>query len=66
MMFTVRRLEEMEKKAYVSVFLYFVDLQKAYDSVTCTFLWLVLARFGVPPQMIALMNQLYDGMRTCV
>ena len=49
MMFAVRRLQELGRKARVPLFLCFIDLQKAYDSVDRTLLWQVLARFGVPP-----------------
>ena len=66
MMFAVRRLQELERKARVPLFLCFIDLQKTYDSVDCALLWQVLARFGVPPQMIEMIPQSHDGMRTCV
>ena len=41
----------------------FVDLTKAYDSVDRTLLWTVLARFGVPPKMLAVIRHFHDGMR---
>ena len=44
----------------------FIDLQNAYDTVDRTLLWQVLTRIGVPPQMIAVIQQLHDGMRACV
>ena len=44
----------------------FIDLQKACDTVDNTFLWQVLNRIGVPPQMIAVIRQFHDGMRACV
>ena len=37
-MFTVRRLQELGRRARVPLFLCFVDLQKAYDSVDLTLL----------------------------
>ena len=40
--------------------------QKAYDTVDRTLLWQVLTRIGVPPQMIAVIQQFHDGMRACV
>ena len=44
----------------------FIDLQKACDTVDRTLLWQVLTRIGVPPQMIAVIQQFHDGMRACV
>ena len=66
MMFVVRRLLEVGRKAGVSLHMCFIDLQKAYDTVDRTFLWQVLIRIGVPSQMIAVIRQLHDGMRACV
>ena len=48
------------------LFMFFIDIQKAYDTVDRTLLWQVLIRIGVPPQMIAVIRQLQDGMRACV
>ena len=66
MMFVVRRLQEVGRKARVPVHMCFVDLQKAYDTVYRTLLWQLLTRIGVPPQMIAVIRQFHDGMRACV
>ena len=41
----------------------FVDLTEAYDSIDRTLLWAVLARFGVPPKMLAVIRHFHDGMR---
>ena len=38
MIFMMRRLKEIEGKAGVSLFMYFIDLQKAYDTVDRTLL----------------------------
>ena len=65
-MFAVRRLQGLGRKARAPLFLCFIDLQKAYDSVDRTLLWQVLARFGTPPQMIDVIRQLHDGMRASV
>ena len=66
MMFVVRRLQEIGRKAGVSLFMCFIDLQKAYDTVERTLLWQVLTRIGVPAQMIAVIQQFHDGIRACV
>ena len=56
MMFVVRRLQEIGRKAGVSLFVCFIDLQKAYGTVDRTLLWQVLTRIGVPPQMITVIQ----------
>ena len=63
MMFVVRRLQEIGRKAGVSLFMCFIGLQKAYDTVDGIILWQVLTRIGVPPHMIAVIRQFHDGMR---
>ena len=65
MMFVVRRLQEIGWKAGVS-FMCFIDLQKAYDTVDRTLNWQVLTRIGVPPQILAAIQQFHDGMEACV
>ena len=62
-MFVVRRLQEIGRKAGLSLFVCFIDPQKAYDIVDRTLLWQVLTRIRVPPQMIAVIQQFQDGMR---
>ena len=48
--------QEIGRKAGVSLFMCFIDLQKAYDTIDHTLLWQVLTRIGVPPQMIAVIR----------
>ena len=66
MMFVVRRLQELARKKRIPLYVYFIDLTKAYDSFDQTLLWTVLARFGVPHIMISVIRQFHDGMRACV
>ena len=54
------------RKAGVSLYMCFIDLQKAYGTVDRTLLWQVLTRIGVPPQMIAVIQQFHDAMRVCM
>ena len=42
-----------------------MNLNKSYDSVDRTLLWDVHARFGVPPIMLVVIRQFYDGMQAC-
>ena len=66
MMFVIRRLQELARKKRIPLYMCFIDLTKAYDSVDRTLLWTVLARFGVIQNMISVIRQLHDGMRPCV
>ena len=56
MMFVVPRLQELARKKHTPLFMCFFDLNKAYNSVDRTLLWTVLARFGIPPRMLAVIR----------
>ena len=63
MMFVIRRLQELARKKRIPLYVCFIDLTKAYDCVDRTLLWTVLARFGVPENMISIIRQFHDGMQ---
>ena len=66
MMFVIRRLQELDRKEYAPLYMCSVDLHKAYDSVDRVFLWAILDRFDVPPNIISIIRQLHDRMQACV
>ena len=66
MMFVIRRLQELARKKRIPLYVCFIDLTKAYDSIGRTLLWTVLARFGVPHNMISVIREFHDGMRACM
>ena len=66
MMFVIRRLQELARKKRIPLYVCFIDLTKAYDSIDRTFLWTVLARSGVPQNLVLIIRQCHAGMRTCV
>ena len=66
MMFVIRRLQELARKERIPLYVCFTDLTKAYDSVDRTPLWTVLARFGVPQNIMSVIYQFHNGMRACV
>ena len=65
-LFVVRRLQELARRRRIPLYMFFVDLQKAYDSVDRELLWKVLARASVPEEMIAVIRQFHDGMQARV
>ena len=64
MAFVARQLIEMSSERDSQLSMLFIDLKKAYDSIPCVALWLVLERFGVPPVMLGLIRSLHVGSRT--
>ena len=48
------------------LYMCFIDLQKAYDSVDRELSWVVLACFGVPEKMLTVIRQFHEGMRARV
>ena len=65
-MFVIRRLQELARKKRIPLYVCFIDLTKANDSVDRTLFWTVFTRFGVPQSIISVIRQFYDGMRACV
>ena len=55
-MFVIRRLQELARKKQIPLYICFIDLTKAYDSVDRTLLWTVLARFGVPQNIASVIR----------
>ena len=49
-LFVVRRLQELGRARNPPLYMCFIDLQNAYDSVDRELLWVVPARFGVCPR----------------
>ncbi|CAB1097367.1 unnamed protein product [Ectocarpus sp. CCAP 1310/34] len=66
MLFVVRRLQELGRRKKIPLYMCFVDLNKAYDSVDREMLWKVLARGGIPAKLIEVIRQFHDGMRARV
>ena len=66
MMFVIRRLQELVRKKRIPLYVCFIDFTKAYDSVVRTLLWTVLARFGVPQNIVSVIRQFHDGVRASV
>ena len=63
MIFAARQLVEKCREHDDALFVLFVDLRKAYDSVPRSALWNVLERCGVPPTMLSIIKSFHDGMQ---
>ena len=66
MIFTARQLQEKCQERNVDLYMTFVDLTKAFDTVSRDGLWKIMAKFGCPSRYIAMVRQFHDGMQARV
>ena len=64
--FTARQLQEKCQEQTVDLYMTFVDLTKAFDTVSRDGLWKIMAKFGCLPRYIAMAWQFHDGMQARV
>ena len=62
MVFVARLLQEKCREQHSSLYLAFIDLTKAFDTVNRTLLWGILSKFGCTPQFLAVLREFHDGM----
>ena len=62
MIFVVRQLQEKCREQHQDIYLAFVDLTKAFDTVNRDLLWNILRKFGCPPTFIAILQQFHTDM----
>ena len=64
MVFTARLLQYSCMDKNIPLYLAFIDIAKAYDSVHRPTLWKILQTIGIPPKLLALLKTLY-GENNC-
>ena len=62
MIFTARQLQEKCQEQSMDHYTAFVDLTKAFDTVSREGLWKIMAKFGCPTKFIAMVREFHDGM----
>ena len=60
--FTTWQLQEKCQEQNVDIYMTFVDLTKAFDTVSREGLWKIMAMFGCPAKFIAMVRQFHDGI----
>ena len=66
MIFAARQLQEKCMEKRVALYTTFVDLTKAFDTVSREGLWQIMAKFGCPDTFISIVRQFHDGMMVSV
>ena len=62
MIFVALQLQEKCCEQHQELYLAFVDMTKAFDTVNRDLLWNILRKFGCPPTFIAILQQFHTGM----
>lgn len=62
MIFSIRQLQEKCLEQHQDLHLLFIDLTKAFDTVSRPGLWAVLGKLGCPAKFVQLIRSFHDGM----
>ena len=62
MIFAVRQLQEKCVEQHQDLYMLFIDLIKAFDTVSRPGLRSILAKLGCPPNFIRMVRSFYDMM----
>ena len=66
MIFTARQLQEKCQEQHRNLYTTFIDLTKAFDTISRAGLWKIMAKFGCPDKFIALVRSFHEGMQVRV
>ena len=66
MIFTLRQLQEKAVEQQQSLYMVFIDLSKAFDTVDRSTLCTLLRRYGCPETFVKIIQEFHDGMAGAV
>ena len=66
MLFTLRQLQEKAFEQQQSLYMVFIDLSKAFDTVDRSTLWTLLRRYGCPETFVKIIQEFHGGMAGAV
>ena len=61
--FVLRQIQEKYREQNMGLFVAFIDLTKAFDTVSRDSLWKILSRLGCPSKFLTIIRQLHEGQR---
>ena len=59
--FVLRPIQEKCREQNMGLYAAFIDLTKAFDTVSRDGQWKILARYGCPPKFLTILRQLNEG-----
>ena len=63
MIFVLRQIQEKCREQNMGLYAAFVDLTKAFETLSGDGLWKILACLGCPPKFLIILRQLHEGQR---
>jgi len=66
MMFVMRQIQEKCREQHRDLFVAFIDLTKAFDTVNRAMLWTVLEKAGCSRKFVAVIRAFHEGMQASV
>ncbi|XP_048575384.1 uncharacterized protein LOC125557119 [Nematostella vectensis] len=63
MIFAARQLQQKCKEHHQDLYTTFVDLSKAFDTVSRAGLWKIMSKYGCPEKFITLVRAFHNGMQ---
>ena len=64
--FTLRQILKQSKEWNSSLYVNFLDIEKAFDSIHRESLWKILRHYGIPLKLVNIIKMLYDNFRSQV
>ena len=64
--FTLRQILEQSKEWNTPLYINFIDLEKAFDSIHRESLWKILRHYGVPAKLVQVIAMLYSDFKSQV
>lgn len=64
--FVLRNIIEQTVEWNASVYICFIDYQKAFDSVYRETLWRITGSYGIPPKLVRMVQAMYKGSKCAV
>ena len=63
MIFILKQMQEKCREQNIGLYAAFIDLTKAFDTVSRDGLWKILVRLGCPPKFLTILRQLHEGQQ---
>ena len=62
MILILRYIQSLFQEKNLNLYLAFIDISKAYDSIQRSLIWLALKKIGLPPKLIKMIQVIYQSM----